>query len=225
MRRIVSVWIILLVATGVAQAADAGGFGGYFLGLTWPGLGDLQQRLESHGFQMPNQALIHGGGGYGFGQGWIFGGFGYGGSLTADRSGETVELSVGGGGFEMGRIWRVGPVLAALTGILGGYGTTLTLRPELNDVDFDSLVIHPQRMARMSTGGVLLGLGALVVMPLTSWFSLGLRGHLAFTPMGKWELEDGAELWNAPDPSRWHATVQVMFLFGGWARTPGAHRS
>ncbi len=207
--------LVLLLAPGAGATAGAGGFGGYALGLTWPGLSDLQQRLEAHGFQVPATAVTQGGGGYGFGHGWIIGGFGFGGSLTAEGNGETAEISLGGGGVEMGRIWHLGPVWTALTGFLGGYGLDLTVRPDLGSVDFDSLLAHPRRIARLSTGSLLAGLGVLGILPVTSWFHLGFRAHLALTPLGSWRLEDGADLHNAPDPSRWHTAVQVMFLFGG----------
>ncbi len=211
----------LLVAAAPALKATevlGGGYGGYYVGAVFPGLQDLNDHLKPQGLDLNPPMFCQGGGGFGYGGAILMGGFGYGGSLTAEHGGRRVELAGGGGAFEMGRIWAVGPVRLALTGLLGGYGYTLSLKPDLPDADFDSLLVHPERMTRLSTGGVMVGVGTLVFVPLTSFLALGLHATLAYVPFGEWQLEDGAEVHGAPNLSRWHPSLQVTVLFGGEGR-------
>ncbi len=222
MKRWILLLGVLLVGVSGLHAAEpvGGGYGGYYLGAGFQGLQALNDHLANIGLQLNSPLFIQGGGGFGYGGRFLFGGFGYGGHATASSGGTTVDLSTGGGAFEMGPWWAIGPARLALLGLLGGYGYTLTLKPDLPDVDFDSLLVEPRRMAQLTTGGVLLGVGTLAFVPVTSYLALGIHATLAFVPLGDWQLADGARVHNAPAPSRWHASVQVMILFGGEGHRP-----
>lgn len=211
----------LLILVGMLSAQSAGGFGGYGVGAAFPAMDALKTRLQAHGLNLQTPMVIHGGQGYGFGGNLILGGFGFGGAIQAENDREVVELSGGGGGFEIGRIWRTGPFHLALTAVIGGFGYELKFRPRLEDVDFDSLVANPRRVASLGTSSPLLGTSGMVVFPVISFFSLGLKAGVFYLPMvGDWKLADGAEVFNAPQIDPLAYSLQVIFLFGGWKEIP-----
>ena len=213
------VWVVALVLglIGALNAAGAGGFGGYGIGMAFPGISALKTRLQAHGLELQPPMMVQGGQGYGFAGKLILGGFGFGGSLRAENPDLIAELSGGGGGFEIGRIHKAGPGWVALMATLGGFGYMLTLRPKLEDVDFDSLIAHPRRVARIGTGSPMLGVSGMAVFPVVSFFSLGVKAGAYFLPMAeKWILEDGATVFNAPKLDPLTYSVQLMLLFGGF---------
>jgi len=213
-------WALIFVGAQL-YAGGAGGLGGFTLGAGYPGIQSLNDRLKSYGLDLRSPMVLTGGAGYGFGGPVILGGFGYGGTVQAENTDMVVEFSGGGGGFEIGKIWQAGPGWFAAMATLGGFGYELKFRPKLSDVDFDSLVVSPRRVAILTTGGVLIGASGMLIFPVSGPFALGLKAGVYYTPTAKkWSLEDGGKVFNAPELSPIHYSAQVMLLFGKVVHAP-----
>ena len=205
--------VVLLVS--VPLYAGAGGLGGFTIGAGFPCIQSLNERLKPYTLTLKTLMVITGGSGYAFGRGVIIGGFGYGGSTSSENTNQMLDLSAGGGGFEIGRIWNTGPGVFALMATIGGFGYKLTIRPKLTDIEFDSLILNPRRIAKLSSGSVLLGVSGMLILPITGIFSLGLKAGLYYTPFTKgWKLEDGAAVFNSPHINQLTYSLQTMVLLG-----------
>lgn len=212
---------IVLMAVSASLYAEAGGLGGFTIGAGFPGIQSLNERLKPYGLDLRSPMVLTGGAGYAFGRHVILGGFGYGGAVQAENNDEIVKFSGGGGGFEIGKIWKAGPAWFAAMATLGGFGYEMRFRPKLQDVDFDSLVVYPRRVAILTAGGVLIGASGMLIFPVSGPFSLGLKAGVYYTPTAKkWSLDDGGKVFNAPEVSPLHYSAQVMLLFGKVVQTP-----
>ena len=208
-------YIATLILLAGPLGAQAGGFGGFYSGIDFPQINNLKDALAQHNLNLAEHVITYGGGGYGLAGNMIIGGFGYGGQTSAENNKEVVEFSAGGGAFEAGRLWNYkNHIYFALTGAIGGYGYTLKFRPKLEDVEFDSLVENPGRVASLSTGGVMLGLNSMVIFRVLPFISLGLRGSFMFVPFRSWKLEDGAKVFGMPSIKKYLYGLQFMVLFG-----------
>ena len=213
----------LVVATlflGSPLSAAVGGLGGFSLGAGFPGIQNLNDRLKPYGLDLKSSMVISGGSGYALARHLILGGFGYGGSVQSENPDMILEFSGGGGGFEIGRVWDAGPGWFAVMATLGGFGYSLKMRPKLSDIDFDSLLAQPRRVAELTTGSVLVGASGMYIFPVSGPFSLGVKAGIYYTPMARdWALEDGAAVFNAPKLQPFHFSVQVMLMFGKVVKT------
>ena len=210
-----SIGITVLLLTSVTMYASVGGIGGFNLGAGFPGIQNLNDRLKPYGLDLKSHMIISGGSGYALARNLILGGFGYGGSVQSENPDMILEFSGGGGGFEIGRVWDAGPGWFAVMATLGGFGYSLKIRPKLADVDFDSLLANPRRVATLTTGSVLVGASGMYIFPVSGPFSLGVKAGVYYTPMVKdWKLEDGAAVFNAPQLQPFHYSIQVMLMFG-----------
>jgi len=205
----------MLMLVSVSLYAGAGGLGGFNIGAGFPGVQSLNDRLTPYKLELKTPMIVTGGSGYAFAHHLILGGFGYGGVIKAENNNQILEFSAGGGGFEIGRVWDTGPGWFALMATIGGFGYELKMRPKLADVDFDTLIANPRRVAMMTTGSVMVGTSGMLFFPLSSLFTLGLKAGLYYTPFVKtWKLEDGAAVFNAPEVSQITYSAQLMLMFG-----------
>ncbi len=193
----------------------AGGFGGFYVGGLWSPQKDLSSRLEQvRGIQLPDGLMAQGGGGYGFTETWIIGGFGFGASRRISGPDLVVDYSVGQGYFEVGRLFRTGPVRLGVMALLGGGGASVTLYPRLTDPTTDELLQDPGRSATLRAGGFSGGVGLVAFTPLTSWLLLGVHAFGAYTLDTIWDLEEG-RLLDAPAFQPAVGGIQVFLAMGG----------
>ncbi len=196
----------------------AGGFGGFYVGGLWAPQADLSGRLERvRGIRLPDVLMAMGGGGYGFTETWIVGGFGYGASRRISGRDMVVDYSVGQGYFEVGRLFQTGPVRLGLTALMGGGGASVTLYPRLTDPTTDELLQDPGRSATLRAGGFSGGLGVLVFTPITSWMLAGIHAFGAYTLASVWDLEEG-HLLDAPGFRPVQGGIQIFLAMGGEER-------
>jgi len=193
----------------------AGGFGGFYVGNLWSPQKDLSDRLhQARGISLPDMLTALGGGGYGFTETWIIGGFGFGASRRVSGPDLVVDYSLGQGYFEVGRLFRTGPVRLGITALLGGGGTSVTLYPRLTDPTTDELLQNPGRSSTIRTGGFSGGIGVLAFTPLTSWLVLGIHAFGTYTLDDVWDLEEG-HLLDAPAFHPVAGGIQVFLAIGG----------
>lgn len=193
----------------------AGGFGGFYVGGVWSPQKDLSDRLQQgRGITLPDMLLGLGGGGYGFTETWIIGGFGYGASQRISGTDLVVDYSVGQGFFEVGRLFPVGPSRLGVIALLGGGGYTVKLYPRLSDPTMDELLQDPGRFSVLRAGGFAGGVGVVGFVPLTSWLMLGLHAFAAYTLDDAWDLEEG-RLLDAPAFRPAAGGIQVFLAMGG----------
>lgn len=209
---------VMLTVVILAAVAFAGarGYGGFVLSYMMPDLTELSDRFDDQGLpELKDEVITYGGGGWG-GTNLMVGGWGFGGSTRVDNEAVAVKLFYGGGFFEPGyfiNIYRGFGVMPSVG--IGGTTVSMELRPRLGDVDFDTLLVNPGRTSKVSYATFTVAPSLTILIPI-EFMALQIKGGYMWSPFtGSWELEDGADLWNAPDiePSGIYASVGL--LFGG----------
>lgn len=196
----------------------AGGFGGFYVGGIWSPQQDLSDKLQqARGISLPDMMVGMGGGGYGYTDTWIIGGFGYGGSRRISGTDLVVDYSVGQGFFEVGRLFPVGSSRLGVTALLGGGGYTVKLYPRLSDPTMDELLQDPGRFSTLKAGGFGGGIGLMAFVPVASWMMLGVHAFGVYTVDDVWDLEEG-RLLDAPAFRPFSGGIQVFLAMGGEER-------
>ena len=96
-----------------------------------------------------------------------------------------------------------------------GLGMTrlrLEMREILGDVDFDSLLLDPSRISE-ATYRTFTAAPALTINIPIEFISIQIKGGYMWSPLsGKWRMEDGSDLRDAPeiDPSGVFASAGLM---------------
>lgn len=215
----------------VALAGE--GFGGVCFGLQSSVLGNLKSSFKDAGYNIPDfdVAWFQGGGGYGKINRLLIGGWGAGGSASFESSYAKAEVSVGGGGFEMGYAVIELPFLRCypLLGF-GGWGTTIKITPlskTIEQATLEDALKNPQEVAsyndkvEISCSAFMISIGAMLDFPIRvgsdkEFFEIipFIKANAIITPQGGWSCAQ-ANLTNLPQPSAVNFTITAGISFGG----------
>lgn len=214
--------IFLVLILAVAVFAQGRGYGGFVLSYMMPDFDALNQELSDvRGMARidDDYVITYGGGGWGGGKHLMFGGWAFGGGRRFDGDSVSVKMTYGGGFFEPGyfiNIYR-GFGIMPMVGI-GGTAVSLNLRPRLGDVDFGDLLDNPGRTSEVSYGTFTVAPALTILIPI-EFIAIQIKGGYMWSPFpGSWELEDGADLRNAPEINPSGIYAQAGLLFGGGSK-------
>lgn len=199
MRRILLAALLVVPLGGFAIGAeeldlDGLGGGGMLVGLLPLDLSPLNAALTAAGYPaLDGQLVVFGGGGAGGVLGGpVFGGLGFGGSLTSLSTDRRTDLELGFGGVTVEAARRAGKsVLVGFGAVLGGGGLDLTARARYPS-DFTDALAEPT-LSQFSLG-FLGGIAYLRLQIQTlDWLAFeGWLGYFLAFP-GQWE-EGGREI-------------------------------
>ncbi len=218
MRREMLAVISMLMAISLCGREISGGFGGFEFGRISCDAAELNERFSEHGIEeIENMAYAWGGSGYGVVSNVIIGGSGRGGSIETESDSLSIKIDMGYGLFEVGYLFPLGSKIAffPLFGI-GGRDISIHARPNLGDVDFDSLLtpVGAGRTSTTYTNSTILSLSLAGVYRLGSFISIFAKAGYIHDFVGDWKLEDGAMLKNEPDFSLKGPSFSAGVVFG-----------
>jgi len=112
--------VLLICILGMPLMAEksVGGMGGFIVGSDMNTIGELGDRLKDSGFDLPNRIFYIGGLGFGISHGYLMGGQGFGGEISRTHNGTKIKVSIGGGGFDFGKVFYL---KEALFGVIGHF--------------------------------------------------------------------------------------------------------
>jgi len=208
--------ILAVMIISVAAFAAGRGYGGFVMSYMMPDLSELSDVFVDHGLPAIDENLFtYGGGGWG-GTNVMVGGWGFGGGRQFDNDSISVKLQYGGGFFEPGYFINIFKGFGIMPSVgIGGTSVTMKLRPRLGDVEFDSLLVNPGRTSEVTYNTFTVAPSLTILIPI-EFVALQIKGGYMFSPFqGEWELEDGANLTNAPEINPSGIYAQAGILFGG----------
>lgn len=153
---------------------------------------DFNSYLSSHEFeQLGNNTFMFGGGGVGQYGRAIVGGYGFGGGQTVASGNDAMDISYGGGFFELGYLplslkhLKLGAVLG-----LGSTGFTIRRYSTTEIEPFDSLLVHGVNHWEITNSAFALAPALLVQVPI-NWIGIALKGGYLYSPSdNNWRLDD-----------------------------------
>lgn len=197
-QKVLAVVLALCISTfavGAAERVMVGmGYGGFLVGLLPIDFSPLNDVLASAGYPVLDGPMVvfGGGGAGGILGGPVFGGLGFGGSLTALAADKRTDVEFGFGGvvIELARQATQGAVIG-FGAVLGGGGLDLTARVR-QPVDFADALDNPP-VSQFSLG-FIGGLAYLrLQIQVLPWLAVeGWGGYFLAFP-GQWE-EGGREI-------------------------------
>jgi len=209
--------VLVLMLVAVVAFAGGRGYGGFIVSYTMPDLSNLNSALTDYDpkLELESEFITYGGTGWG-GDKLMLGGWGFGGSRKFDGDSISIRMSYGGGFFEPGyfiNIWRGFGVKPGLG--IGGTGISLELRPKLSDIEFDSLLANPARTSAIHYGAFTIAPSLSILIPI-EFIAIEIKGGYMWSPFtGEWELEDKANLLDAPKINPSGVFASAGLLFGG----------
>ena len=219
MRRVTLVLILSLSAVCLWGYEINGGLGGFSFGRFSYDTKDINERFAANGVnEIEDMVYIWGGGGYGIIRNVVIGGSGAGGGIKTESDSVSIKINMGYGLFEAGYLFPLGSKIAIfpLFGI-GGGGTTIYLRPDLGDVDFDDILTPDGagRTTSISSGGFIGSLGLGAIFRFGEFIVIYAKGSYLRQFGGDWQLEDGSMLKNEPDFRINGPSFSIGLAFGG----------
>jgi len=192
----------------------SGGMGGFSYFSVGYDAQTLNQAFAGKIEGFPSSGWGSGGGGFAIINNFLIGGFGFGSSMHAEGDSLFAEVSCGGGFFEVGYIYPFWKLFGMVELGIGGIGTDIFMHEPLGDASFDEVLDDPGRTTRISAGGIGFMGGAGLIVKLSPFCFLSLRGMYIYSPsQPDWRFEDGSNCTGGPDmnPSSWVLSVGIMF--------------
>jgi hypothetical protein len=210
--------VFLALVFAVAAFAEGRGYGGFVLSYMMPDLDALNEKLAD----VPGMATLddyiitYGAGGWGGGKHLMFGGWFFTGSHKLDGDAVSVKINHSGVFFEPGYFINIFRGFGVMPSVgIGGTSVDLKLRPRLGDVEFDTLLVNPGRTSEVNYTTFTVAPSFTILIPI-EFVAIQLKGGYMYSPFqGSWELEDGADLRNAPQINPSGIYAQAGLLFGG----------
>ncbi len=207
-----------------ANDFSSGGFGGFTFSGIYNDYGNLNTNLQAAGYSTINKGLYYGkdGSGYGIFNSIMMGGSSVSSVVSTENSTNSINITCKGSYFDLGYLFS--PVkyvsLFPLLG-LGSMTYSLDLRPTIGDTYFDSVLVNPGRVTKISKTSFSMALSGNILfkIPLFSQYSfIGIMagGGYALSPsFGAWKTEDGAQVNNGPAMPFGVPFGRLSVVFGG----------
>jgi len=203
------------------MAIEKGGFGGFTINMAMPDVSGFNDHLRSHNIpEMNGRFLGIGGVGFALVNRILIGGGGYGAKEVVESDSIRSEFTISSGEFKIGYALITSRYFNGAVNLgIGGVGYTLSLRPMMGDVQFDSLLVNPQRYVDMETNHFLLHPEAIAVISIPfkpiSFFHIALRGGINLNIFTQEWTYDKKRVLNVPDVGAVTPVFSINFLFGG----------
>lgn len=230
-RTLVSLIVIIVASLSFSQGfsgGEFGGLGGGDFGAKWMDLGELNKMLNDNNLPtFSNPAFYTGGGGYALIGKTLYGGEGYGITLSEKADDYTVELDVGYGLFDIGYLIYAKQSLRVYgMGGVGFGGMTFKVSEFPDSKKFEDLLTdyHENLFISGPIPIFKIGFGADYILTFkasssTGGFAIGISAGYVFAPfdpIGGWKLSD-TSVSNVPKFGPTGPYITIKIGGGGFA--------
>ena len=212
---------MLIILLSVSLLHASGGFGGLFIPYAMPDLETINERIEGYSYNTFSTEGIIGLGGMGVAliDNFIIGGEGFSTNRMTESDSYKLNYTLHSGFFDMGYGYTLLNRFN-LMGIIGvgGSGSTLEFTQMTSDVTFDSLLVDPGRLSKISYTSFSFNLSAgIQVFEMGADFvHILLRGGVIYQINDpNWKFENGGEVFDGPKMDKAIPYAGLTLLFGG----------